>query len=123
MRAFVPKGWTRPIITAASKRTSEWERRVRDFASAQGWQVIADQPFRVRLVFALRRPKRMPKARRDMIVKPDLDKLTRAVLDALTGVVWHDDAQVVRLVAVKRYISTTDEEPHVDIWAASRSDN
>lgn len=35
--------------------------------------------------------------------KPDLDKLIRSVLDALTGVVFVDDAQVVRLVAAKRF--------------------
>jgi len=34
---------------------------------------------------------------------PDLDKLARAVLDALTGIVWVDDAQVAQLVAVKVY--------------------
>lgn len=36
-------------------------------------------------------------------VKPDLDKLTRAIGDALTGVVYEDDAQIVTLVAAKRY--------------------
>jgi crossover junction endodeoxyribonuclease RusA len=34
---------------------------------------------------------------------PDLDKLIRAVLDALTGIVWVDDAQVCQCVAVKVY--------------------
>jgi len=37
--------------------------------------------------------------------RPDLDKIARAVLDAVTdaGTVWHDDAQVVVLVARKRW--------------------
>ncbi len=35
--------------------------------------------------------------------KPDVDKLCRAVLDALTGILYHDDAQVVSLNASKRY--------------------
>lgn len=35
--------------------------------------------------------------------KPDVDKLCRAVLDALTGILYHDDAQVVSLSASKRY--------------------
>ena len=30
---------------------------------------------------------------------PDLDKLVRAVLDALTGIAWLDDKQVVTIVA------------------------
>jgi len=34
---------------------------------------------------------------------PDIDKLTRAALDALTGVVWRDDRQVASLHVAKRY--------------------
>ena len=37
------------------------------------------------------------------IVKPDGDKLMRAVLDALTGVAFRDDAQVVRQALEKLY--------------------
>jgi len=33
----------------------------------------------------------------------DLDKLCRSLLDALTGVVFHDDSQVIDLVSRKRY--------------------
>ena len=36
-------------------------------------------------------------------VRPDIDKLARAVLDALTGIVWVDDDQVVELVCRKRW--------------------
>ena len=35
--------------------------------------------------------------------KPDIDKLIRAVLDALTGVLWVDDSQVVGVVATKHW--------------------
>lgn len=35
--------------------------------------------------------------------KPDCDKLLRAIFDALTGVVWKDDAQVADVVATKLY--------------------
>ena len=34
---------------------------------------------------------------------PDLDKLIRAVLDALTGIVYDDDSQVVSLTASKTF--------------------
>jgi Holliday junction resolvase RusA-like endonuclease len=36
---------------------------------------------------------------------PDLDKLLRAVSDSITdaGTVWHDDAQVVAIAAMKEY--------------------
>lgn len=35
--------------------------------------------------------------------RPDLDNCAKAVLDALNGVAWEDDAQVVRLVVSKTY--------------------
>lgn len=35
--------------------------------------------------------------------KPDVDKLLRAVCDALTGVVWRDDAQVCVVAMNKHY--------------------
>jgi Holliday junction resolvase RusA-like endonuclease len=65
--------------------------------------------FAVVLEFGMPRPKTV---KRELpTVKPDLDKLTRALLDALTGRVWKDDAQVVRLVVDKAY----SERPGVEI--------
>lgn len=40
------------------------------------------------------------------IVKPDVDNYVKATLDALTGVLWHDDSQIVKLVSEKRYGET-----------------
>lgn len=42
--------------------------------------------------------------------KPDLSKLVRALEDALTGVVFRDDAQVASMVVGKRYCRA-DEQP------------
>lgn len=49
-------------------------------------------------------------------VQPDIDKLARAVCDALTGVCYNDDAQIVKLLVTKVYgsstsITITDEIP------------
>jgi Holliday junction resolvase RusA-like endonuclease len=35
--------------------------------------------------------------------RPDLDNIVKAVTDGCNGVLWHDDAQVVSVHAVKRY--------------------
>jgi len=64
----------------------------------------------VRLDFVLDKP-RTVKKRPHPTVKPDLDKLIRLVLDALTGVAFQDDAQVCRVEAQKRY--TTLKDPYV----------
>lgn len=37
------------------------------------------------------------------VVKPDTDNYIKSTLDALNGVLWHDDAQIVKLVSEKRY--------------------
>jgi Holliday junction resolvase RusA-like endonuclease len=37
------------------------------------------------------------------VVKPDIDKTCRSVLDAMTGVIFVDDAQVVRILMDKVY--------------------
>jgi Holliday junction resolvase RusA-like endonuclease len=35
--------------------------------------------------------------------KPDVDNCVKSVLDALNGIVWEDDAQIVSLLARKEY--------------------
>jgi Holliday junction resolvase RusA-like endonuclease len=37
------------------------------------------------------------------VSKPDADNVVKSIQDALNGVVWVDDSQVVRLTASKRY--------------------
>ena len=112
-RAFVPKGWKRAVVTAANPKTKIWEKTIRDTCSELS--LTPDSlPWRVRIKFAMKRPQKMPKGRTHHTVKPDLDKLTRCVLDALTGIAWVDDAQVVSITAVKTYCSGTDG-PHVRI--------
>jgi crossover junction endodeoxyribonuclease RusA len=67
------------------------------------------------LCFVLPRPKSTPKRQTPPAIKrPDLDKVTRAVLDAITGVVLLDDAQVVDLRASKR-LADIGETPGVAV--------
>lgn len=61
------------------------------------------RPVEVRLQFSLRRPESLPRRHIMPARKPDLDKLVRATLDALTGVLFHDDGQVVMVSATKVY--------------------
>jgi Holliday junction resolvase RusA-like endonuclease len=66
-------------------------------AAAGVYEVFAPReiPVRVAITFVFERPKYAPKSRMRPVVKPDIDKLTRACMDALTGILYHDDAQVV----------------------------
>lgn len=82
----------------------------------EGGFIIPEKPVSVTLEFILYRPKATPKSKDPPATKaPDLDKLCRAILDALTHVVYRDDAQVTRLVALKR-VAKLDEEPGVHVW-------
>lgn len=45
------------------------------------------------------------------ITKPDADNYAKGILDALKGIVWSDDGQVVKLTCEKFY----SEEPRADI--------
>jgi len=56
--------------------------------------------------------KRTPKGREVKITRPDTENVVKAVLDAGTGTLWHDDSQVWRLTAWKE-IGAQDEAPFV----------
>lgn len=92
------KDWQHAVATGASRaldQLPELERQV--FAGA----VAID------LTFELPRPQSLPKKTHAHLKKPDLDKLIRAVKDALTAVLWRDDSQVVEIRARKRYADPT----------------
>ena len=75
-----------------------------------------EHPVIVTLDFGIQQPASAPKRRRTWPAKPrsgDIDKLARAVLDAITGVLVADDAQVIGLSATKRYARPG---VHVRIW-------
>lgn len=90
--------------TNDNAKTKQWELHVRAAASALQQPCLA-RPAGVRLalVFRLARPAGLAKRQLHATKKPDIDKLARAALDALIGVLVEDDAQVVFLSVQKRY--------------------
>lgn len=109
-RAFIPKGWTRPIITSDNKGLRAWEDTIRaELQRVMGElepfarQTLFDAPISLSIVFRLPRPKSKPKHVTMPTSRPDLDKCVRGAIDALTGVLFKDDAQVVAIVARKVY--------------------
>jgi len=107
-----PKGSTkafvrgkRAIVVADNRETQrDWTAFVRD-AAQQAWagRPLAVGPVRVDVFFVQPRRASAPKRSTPPHTrKPDGDKLTRCVWDALTHVVWVDDAQVVQWVGSKR---------------------
>lgn len=105
MKAFMPKGWTRPILTSDNPKLKQWRKIFRDEALVAMGSVIGmagkNVALRVELSFFL--PRAASNRAIDAIKKPDLDKLARAALDAMTNVVYSDDSQVVELHCFKAY--------------------
>jgi Holliday junction resolvase RusA-like endonuclease len=89
----------RAVMFEANKKHKAWREHVK--ATIGSLESPSTQPVRVELVFWFERPKTVK--REFMSVKPDIDKLSRSVLDALTGAVLKDDSQVVILNARKEY--------------------
>lgn len=101
-RVWMVKG--RPITTSSARGLGPWRRLVADVAQRYAPKKPWEGPVGIELHFGLPKPKSAPKTRRVWPDKrPDLDKLTRAVLDALTYVVFSDDSQVIEIHATKDY--------------------
>ncbi len=70
---------------------------------------------KLEITFKLLRPKSVSaKKRPDPITRPDLDNLVKAVKDALNGVLWRDDSQVIELEAKKIYGNPPGVE--IEVW-------
>ncbi len=110
-----PQGSKRHVgggrMVESSKAVGPWRERV----GAELARLELGEPSRAAIVvnarFCFTRPKShlrvngSPRgsAPRVPATRPDLDKLVRAVLDAMSGVVFVDDAQVVALNVGKEY--------------------
>lgn len=116
----VPVGKARPRFSKRSgkvsvftpNKTVDFERRL-----AHSWLMMhrvhcyMDAPVQVKIVASFPIPKSWSKlekenAKKGLIArscKPDADNIAKAVLDALNGIAFHDDKQVIRLIVEKRY--------------------
>jgi Holliday junction resolvase RusA-like endonuclease len=107
-----PRGWARARTQGArfftDTKTRSEKQAVAAWAMEAGARII-DGPVSVTLTAYLRIPKSATKkARAAMLAgaerptkKPDGDNLAKLALDALNGVCWHDDVQVVDLTVRK----------------------
>jgi Holliday junction resolvase RusA-like endonuclease len=102
-RAIMRKGMKYPVVTSDNRSVKGWEESVRAAIQQRAAGVYFTGPVSVRIAFYLPRPKSLPKRVQDHTKKPDIDKLARGSLDAMKGVLWNDDAQVIELHVTKQY--------------------
>jgi len=128
-KAFLNKRTGKPIYVEASPHVKEW----RSVIAASAGTVWKDRPLIegkvcLQLTFCFLRPKNhygtgknakilKPSAPQDHLKAPDLDKLARAVLDALTNVCYRDDNQVVELELFKLWVT---DRPGVQVCVWER---
>lgn len=100
----------RVAVVDASKGSKDWKGDVKRFASEEYKGPLLDGPLKVTLTFYVARPQGhsgkkglSASAPAYPVVRPDLLKYARAVEDALTGVIWSDDSQIVTELLRKRY--------------------
>ncbi len=92
-------GWRNDIAAACLKEmrdTTHWKPEY--LPQITLWE----GPVSLELYFTYR-PKKKAESETQKMTAPDLDKLSRAVLDALTGVLYVDDKQVSQITAYKSY--------------------
>lgn len=96
-------------VTNDNPKTASWENQVRHEAQQVRprpgpW---SECPVRLRVVFGLVKPKSWAKTQPDWPYRrPDLDKLLRVIQDAMTGVIYVDDAQVCMIATEKVFTAS-----------------
>lgn len=108
-RAFVVKG--KAVLTAAdNKKLKPYRQEVAGAAlvarAEAGYSDLfagKHVPVTATYRFFFERPPSIPKKRLCHVVKPDLDKLVRSTTDALTGIIFADDAQICGLPGTAKF--------------------
>lgn len=120
-----PVGKARPRMNTRTGRaytpnkTKYYEYQVRQELVFKYRQIepIVDEPVRVTIIAYFSIPKSTSKKNKSEMLnneirptkKPDIDNITKIILDALNKFAYHDDTQVVELIVRKYY----DEVPRV----------
>ena len=123
MKAFMRPGMKHPVLTHDNLKSAPWAQSVKWEAlrvkQARSWPLAeAGEPLRIDCVFYLPRPKGhygsgaksvilKPSAPVHHTTKPDRDKLLRNICDALKGIIYSDDSQLVSGITDKKYADAT----------------
>ena len=104
-------------FTPSKTQHAEWEIRqawIKEFGS----EGAVNSAVELEVTAWLAMPKSIPKSRRGLVLpihRPDIENLAKTVLDALNGLAYQDDSQVITLTASKRYLRPGDDGP--ERWA------
>ena len=108
-RVFLNRKTGRPIVTEDNTKSKEWRTAVA-WIAAENMKVPLEGPLAVTFEFQFMRPKGhygskglRASAPLHPAVRPDLLKCARSTEDAMSGLAYRDDAQIVHETLIKRY--------------------
>ena len=118
IKAYMPKGADRPVLTSDNKNLKPWRQEVawmaKEAMRKAGYSAwTRPTAIRVRVSFYFPTPKRAKVSYKT--TKPDIDKTLRGLLDALTGICYEDDAQVCEVTAEKKFSISPQTIVFVDV--------
>lgn len=100
-------------------KTADYEKMVAFCYRTQGGRYYSDDPVRLHIAAFYEIPKSWSRKKRDEAaasdllptVKPDCDNCIKIIADALNGVAYADDKQIISVNLTKRY----SREPRVEV--------
>jgi len=96
---FASKG--KRVYAYTDKKTRVFEKDIKAMAVEQYKGAPLLGPLKIEVTFFIKPPRTVKRSHPH--VKPDIDNLLKSLMDPLNGIVYKDDAQVVTVVAHKRY--------------------
>ncbi len=120
---FVPGG-SKPNQEALQSWAGQCRLACQSFVSGQASPVFTHVALAVAITFRLKRPGGHWAKKGGLktgaptapAVKPDLDKLLRATLDALSDVIFDDDSRIVEVTTRKAYAQPGQEGATIRVW-------
>lgn len=103
----------------ASRDYKSWVRdcAIRAMERQAGAIIPRDVPLHIELIVNIAKPKSVSKKRTLPVVKPDLDNFLKTIQDALEGIVYQADQQIVSVRAVKKYGLADSVEVRLTDWS------
>lgn len=92
--------------------TQKFEQKVKNaFLEKYKLKELSDKPIKAVIIAEFEPPKSISKKKRlelieeviDYTKKPDIDNISKIILDALNGIAYKDDNQISKLEVIKRY--------------------
>lgn len=99
------------VFAHTPKETVLWENWIRFNAAKYAPKQLLNGALEVQVIFWLPRPKSLSKKIQYPIKRPDLDNLIKSCIDAMQGIIYTDDARIIRQFAFKIF----GDPPRVDV--------